>query len=173
MNVLLSWIAMFAAGAGTQALPASPHRAAFMAVSGDHEITLVATPGAIHFHATNPDAPGVPGQSPVFVTWQASGTKNNVWSLSLQASSSTFENCPGIPASAVTVSCMQTSVTGGSSACSPSFPLSTGPQVVAAGGQSETAATYQVSLQFTLADSWKYAAKPSCSLSVTYTANLP
>jgi len=140
--------------------------------------TLNVTPAAISFNAVNPGtAPTVPGSTSARITWQVlSGGAN--WSLKVQAASPSFANCPAIPISAVTVSCASASVSstvGGSANCAASFPLSTAPVQVAGGSEGAISFNYSVTVNFTLADSWKYAAatNPACSLSLTYTADVP
>jgi len=142
-----------------------------------NNFTLTVSPATITFTADNPGTlPVVAGSAATTASWTALGSGNN-WSLVVQAASPTFANCSTVPISAVTVSCSSVNVfgLGGSGSCSGSFPLSTTPQTVASGSEGLVSLTYSVTLSFKLADSWKYIAEtsPACSLSLTYTANVP
>jgi hypothetical protein len=109
------------------------------------------------------------------VTWQYTGTRNNTWNLTVQASAAAFANCPTVPVSAVTVTCASTTVSGGGAgACGAAFPLSTTAHVVASGTEGRNSDTYTVVINFTLADSWKYIAKtsPACSSTLSYVTTL-
>lgn len=129
-----------------------------------------ALPASLSFQASNPDAGAVSGSSPSSLSFSVlSGSHANNWTLSVQADSSSFDGCPTIPVAAVQVSCGTTSVgTGGTGTCSGSFPLSTSLQQVAGGAQADGTNTYTVSINFTLAESWRYVANPSCSTTLTY-----
>jgi hypothetical protein len=138
--------------------------------------TLNASPASISFNASNPQtSPVVAGSSTSSITWSIlSG--GDTWELTVQAASPSFTNCPFVPISAVTVTCASASVGsfGGSAACAGAFPLSTTPTRVAGGNEGVVALNYSVTLNFTLADSWKYIAEisPACSLSLTYKADV-
>jgi hypothetical protein len=135
-----------------------------------------ATPGTISFQAANPDGGAVSGSAPGNVTWMVlSGSHLQNWSLSVQAGSSTFTGCPTIPISAIHVSCGSASVSGGSGtgACSGSFPLSTTAQQVAGGAEGDGTKSYSVSVNFTLAESWRYVANSGCIITLTYSVNAP
>jgi hypothetical protein len=139
--------------------------------------TVTVTPPTISFNATNPGvSPVVAGSSASNVSWNVISGGNN-WSLRVQASTPTFTGCPSIPISAVTVSCSAASVgsLGGSATCAAPFQLSTAEAQVAGGSEGAIAYNYSVTVSFTLADSWKYVAKttPACTLSLTYTADVP
>lgn len=171
-------VVLFAAIAqGRHPAPASRVRS-FATISPQaSSFTVNVTPASISFNATNPDSvPVVAGNASASVTWQALSGGNN-WNLKVQASSPSFANCPAVPVSAVRVSCSSASVgsLGGSAACSGSFPLSTAAQQVAGGAEGVVAYNYSVTITFTLADSWKYIAEtnPACSLTLTYTADVP
>jgi hypothetical protein len=74
------------------------------------------------------------------------------------------------------VSCISAATNmGRSGGCSQAFALSTSPQVVAGGNQAGSTSSYSVMVGFALADNWKYIAEtsPACSLSLSYTANVP
>jgi hypothetical protein len=132
---------------------------------------VTVSPSNISFTASNPDGGAVSASSPATLSWQVlSGSHLQTWNVSLQASSSTFSNCPTIPVSAVQVRCSTASVSGGggSGSCGGSFPLSTTLQQAAGGVQGDNTNTYTVYLTFTLAESWRYTANSSCSLSITY-----
>jgi len=96
------------------------------------------------------------------------------WTLTAQAGAASFTGCATVPASAVTVTCASTSVTGGggTGSCSGSFTLSSSPQQVAGGLEGNS---YTVTLNFKLTDRWRYiaATTPSCTLTLTYTVNAP
>ncbi len=138
--------------------------------------SLSATPGTISFQASNPDAGMVSGSSPGSLTWMVlSGSHLQNWTLSVQAGSSSFAGCPTIPVAAIQVSCSSAHVSGGggTGACSGSFPLSTTLQQTAAGVEGDGTNSYSISLNFTLAESWRYIADPSCTITITYTVNAP
>ena len=129
------------------------------------------SPGTITFTASNPDAGSVAGSAPATINWLVSaGSHLQSWSISLQAATSTFANCPTIPISAVQVRCSTASVSGGggSGTCGGSFPLSTTLQQSAAGAQGDNSNSYTVLLNFTLAENWRYAVNSSCTLTITY-----
>lgn len=139
--------------------------------------TLTVSPATISFSAVNPGtSPAVAGSSTATAQWTALGSGNN-WTLTVQAAAPSFSNCSAVPVSAVTVTCSSTSVfgLGGSGSCAGSFPLSITPQVVASGSEGLVSLEYTVTISFTLSDSWKYIAEtnPACTLSLTYTANVP
>ena len=140
--------------------------------------TLTVNPATITFSATNPGTiPVVAGSSSVIATWSALASGNN-WSLTVQATTPTFTNCSTVPVSAVTVSCSAPSITGlgGSANCAAASPLSnTRAVTVASGSEGTISWSYSVTISFTLADSWSYIAEtsPACTLSLTYTANVP
>ena len=75
--------------------------------------------------------------------------------------------------SAVTVSCSGATAggSGGSGTCGSSFPLSTSLQPIAGGVEGDGTNMYTTTLTFTLAESWRYMANPSCSLNLTYSVN--
>ena len=163
-------ILLFASG------PKPPLRA-FVVTPACGPIIVTATPATITFSAANPDSPAVAGNAAATITWQVKGEPHRRWNLSIQSDAASFGNCPAIPVSAVLASCSRAAVNppgGGSGVCSSTAPLSGSPQVVAAGDQSSAAnAFYQVNLNFTFSDSWKYIAQmsPPCTLSLTYTVN--
>ena len=157
--------------------PARKARALAAAPQASGNFTLNVTPATISFAATNPGTvPVVAGSAAATASWTALGS-GHTWSLTAQATSSTFTNCPTVPVSAVQVTCATVSVTGvgGSGSCAGSFPLSTSPQVVASGSEGLIALSYTTTVTFTLADSWKYIAQtsPACTISLTYVANVP
>jgi hypothetical protein len=104
-----------------------------------------------------------------------SGSHLQNWSLSVQAGSNTFVGCPTIPISAIHVNCGTTYVSGGSGtgACNGSFPLSTSAQQVAGGAEGDGTQSYSVSVNFTLAESWRYVANSGCTITLTYSVNAP
>lgn len=142
--------------------------------------TLTVSPATITFNATNPaTVPVVAGSAAATATWTAlSVFDNGNWSLTVQAAAPTFTNCSWVPVSAVTVTCASASVggIGGTASCAGAFPLSTTPQTVASGSVGGVVSyNYSVTINYTLADSWKYIAEtsPACSLSLNYLANVP
>ena len=165
-----------AIAAGRGNVSASKRHVWDAAATPDH-FTVTVTPATLTFTASNPGtAPVVAASSPTFVSWQVVSGGSN-WSLRVKANSPHFANCPTVPVSAVTVSCASASVlpAGGTSGCSGPFALSTADTQVAGGSEGPTAYAYSVTINFTLADSWKYIAEtiPACSLSLTYKADVP
>ena len=137
---------------------------------------LAVSPATISFSATDPDtAPSVAGNSSATVSWSITGgSPSNTQSLSVQAGGSTFTGCNTVPVSAVTVTCGTTSSTRGPvPTCSAAFTLSTAVQTLASGKEANGNASYTVVINYTLADSWKYVASPSCTLNLTYTLVAP
>ncbi len=137
---------------------------------------LSATPGTISFQAANPDLGMVSGSSPGSLTWMVlSGSHSQNWTLSVQAASSAFTGCETVPVSAVRVSCGAATVSGGggTGACNTAFPLSTTAQQIAGGAEGDGTKNYSVSINFTLAESWRYVPNSSCPITLTYTVNAP
>jgi len=136
--------------------------------------SLSATPAAISFQASNPDSGVVQGSAPTILSWSVlNGSHLQNWSLSLQAGSNTFAGCPTIPVSAVVASCTAASAsgTGGTGSCGLSVPLSTTLQQIAGGAEGDETSSYTVSINFTLAESWRYVANSSCTITLTYSIN--
>jgi hypothetical protein len=135
-----------------------------------------ATPGTISFQATNPELGQVAGSSPGSLTWSIlSGSHLQNWTLSVQSATSSFTGCPTIPVSAVQVSCgiASASGAGGTGVCSGSFPLSTTAQQIAGGAEGDGTGSYSVSMNFTLAESWRYVPSSACTITLTYSVNAP
>jgi hypothetical protein len=109
--------------------------------------------------ATQPSASGT-------VVYQF-GIKNLFpWFFTVSAPA-TFD-CPGVPASAVSVSCVSVASAKGDGMCDAgSFPLGTTPVQLAHGATGNGNTSYTVTLQFTFNDDWQYQAG-SCNLSITY-----
>jgi hypothetical protein len=154
-----------------------PHAMGASPLAGAN-FTLSVSPATINFSATNPGTvPVVAGSATATASWSTLSIGGGNWTLTVQAASPAFANCPTVPVSAVTVSCSSATVAGlgGSGACAGSFPLSTTPQVVASGAEGIVSLNYSVIIGFTLADSWKYIAEtsPACSIALTYVANVP
>ena len=172
-------IAVFAAAAvaGQRARPVvQPRTAASVQPLAGTTFPLSVVPATVTFQATDPDTSTVAGGSPASVSWTYNGQWFANWTLTVQAPSAYLTNCPGIPASAITVTCSSSSANNfGSASCAGAFPLSTTPQVVASGLEGVLAPSYQIQISYTLSDTWKRAAQlsPSCSLSLTYIATLP
>jgi hypothetical protein len=139
---------------------------------------LSAVPGTIGFNSSDPDTGPVAGGTPATVSWTVhQGNNNQNWTLSVQSGSASFTGCGTVPVSAVTVACTSAVVGGGGTgACNPPFSLSTSPQQVAGGKESGPGnRSYVVTLTFTFSDSWRYVAarNPACTLTLTYTADVP
>jgi hypothetical protein len=102
-----------------------------------------------------------------------SGSHTLNWTISLKAAASTFSGCSTIPISAVQVSCSVASVSGGggNGGCSGSLPLSTTLQQVAGGAEGDGTNSYSVTINFTLAESWRYLVNSSCTMTITYSVN--
>ena len=134
---------------------------------------LTATPGTISFSATNPLGGAVTGSSAATLSWLVANQNNNIWTLSVQALASSFTSCATVPVTAVTATCVAASVSGskGSATCATSFTLSTVANQIANGTQANGNQTYTVQINYTLAESWRYVANSSCTLSLTYTVN--
>jgi hypothetical protein len=136
--------------------------------------SLLASPGTINFQANNPDLVMVAASSPATVTWVVTGGHAaSQWNLAVQSGSSSITGCPTVPLSAVRVTCASASVSGGAGtgSCSGAFDLSTSPQQIAAGQQGDGNNNYSVSINFALAESWRYVANPSCTFTLTYSVN--
>lgn len=179
-------IALLAAAAAA-VRPAGPgaarrlHTAASVKPMANSNFTLTVNPATITFTTTsNPGTtPVVAGSSAATASWTAfSIFDTSNWTLTVNATAASLSNCPWIPVSAVTVTCSSAAVggLGATGACSGAFPLSTTPQQVAGGAVGGLFSyNYTVTINFTLADSWKYIAEqsPACSLSLNYLANVP
>jgi hypothetical protein len=141
-----------------------------LASAGDIQ-SIYASPGSIGFVAPDPDTP--PAPVPATLTWKTHGGGPD-YSVTVQAGASHFENCPGVPVSAVRVACVSIDQPG-EGACAPPFPLSASPRLLATGPQKPGNRTFTISLTFTFADRWRYVAalSPLCSLSLTYVVNAP
>lgn len=142
--------------------------------------TMSATPATIQFTANDPGS-AVAGNSTATVKWTVTaGVRNNTWTLSVYANSTTFTGCTTVPASAVGVSCSSASVTSGGGAtatCQSGGPFTlptTAPgQQVASGHEGNAnSSTFTVVLNYRFTDSWEYIAN-TCPLTITYTANAP
>ena len=138
--------------------------------------TLTAIPGTISFTAVNPDSGAVSGSSVATVQFLVlSGSPSRNWTVNARTAGSSFTGCSTVPVSAVTVTCASAAVTGsggsGSASCGGAFPLSTVDQQVAGGVQKNGTGSYTVQINFTLAESWRYVANSSCTLSILYTVN--
>jgi len=163
-------------GAHAGTLRMGPVRAPVSRLAFATIAALSATPGTISFSAANPNSGTVSGSSSGTVTWTVLlGSHLQHWTVGVQAGSATFVGCSSIPVSAVQVSCSSGSVSGGggTAACSGSFPLSTTLQTIAGGFEGDLVNSYSVSLNFTLAESWRYVAGSSCSITLTYSVNAP
>lgn len=136
---------------------------------------VAVNPSTISFTATDPDLGNFSGSSPATVTWQTNGGVNShPWTLGVAASTPNFSSCATVPLSAIKVSC--SNVTGGNTpgTCAAPIQLSTALTTIASGkGDTGVNSPYSVTINFTLADSWRYIAEqsPPCTLNVTYTIN--
>jgi len=137
---------------------------------------LTISPSTITFSSSNPNVTPRNGNSTATIQWNMQGNATALFSLTVQAASSSMSGCAAVPVSAIEVQCtaFTTGANGASGSCnSGRFALSTSPQTIASGakqgnGQSgNTAAT----VSFTFTDAWKYPASSSCSLQLTYTVN--
>jgi hypothetical protein len=173
MSHLLFITVLLASVAGKPVSPPARPRAIVLPAAAPQIVTMTATPGTINFSAANPDSPLVAGSAPASIHWFQNGQSRRTWTLSVQSSTATFTNCPRVPVSAVTVTCSGISVNGTSQPCGPAVNLSTTPQVVANGLEGAGLAYFNVTLTFTLTDSWTYSAElnPKCALSLTYNGN--
>jgi len=137
---------------------------------------LRATPNTIPFTANNPGGT-VAGGSVATVTWNVlQGRNGEMWSLNAGTTSSSFDGCTSVPASAVSVKCVSASVDGGgqaSAGCNgagfANLPNTLPGLTVARGNTGDAGShNYSVMLSYELADSWRYIPK-TCPLNVTYT----
>lgn len=138
--------------------------------------SLLATPGSISFSASNPNSATVAGSSAASLSWLVVGGSHlQTWSVSVQAGGSYFSGCSTVPVSAVSVGCASASVGGGggTGSCSGPFTLTTAAQQVAGGAEGDGLQSYFVLINYTLAESWRYVANASCTLTLTYTVNAP
>jgi hypothetical protein len=180
---MTGWLSIALLGAMVAKPPLVPLRktpAADPEPDAGPNFTLTVTPATIAFAATNPTTlPVVTGTPQAAAAWRARGSGNAyTWTLMVNSAATTFTNCPTVPVSAVTVTCTATTVTAGYYAtanCAAPFKLSTTATTVASGADSNHTLNYTATITFTLADSWKYIAEtsPACTLSLTYTANVP
>jgi len=142
------------------------------AYSGTQIHSILATPATITFLATDPDSPTL--TVPVTVQFRTTGGSNTkAWQLDLQATSgANMVGCPSaIPINKIQVSCVSSSVdNGGTGVCAAPFNLSTGLQPIASGMEGTgNAVPYQVVLNFTFQDSWRYiATNTACSVTLNY-----
>ena len=135
---------------------------------------LTVTPGVISFPPSAPDSGTVAASSGAALSWSVEGgSPLQTWNVSVQSDSETFAGCTNVPVSAVTVACASATVEGGggTGACGASATLSTVARQVAGGAQGSGTQNYRVQLNYLLAESWRYVANPSCTLTVTYTVN--
>jgi hypothetical protein len=169
MGQWLSIVAMLASSAG-KVTPTVAPRTALVQPQAGGTVTMYATPATISFASTDPDQGLVSGSSASTLYWFYNGTKGKTWSVSAQSGASSFSGCSTVPVSAVTATCSSIQVNGASQPCGGAVALSTAPQVIASGTEAAGFVYYQVTLTFTLTDSWKYIAKtsPACSLTLTY-----
>ena len=140
-----------------------------------------ASPASISFAANNPGN-NIAGSSVATVTWVRAGKPGGTWTLNVRANSATFTGCTTVPSSAVSVMCSSAthSLTSqnGSAACSAGSFItlpSTAPGVQLAGGAIASTGnagnqtdTFTVTLNYRLADSWRFLPN-MCPLSLTYT----
>ncbi len=146
-------------------------QAAGLTPAADSISGLTAQPSSVSFMASDPDA--APPAVPVTLTWHGHGDGPD-FIVTVQAGAASFDNCGTVPASAVTVTCTNVDGRNGGT-CMPPFHLSAFPQVVATGGQAPGNRSYNVSINFTFSDSWRFQAalNPLCSLTLNYVVNAP
>jgi hypothetical protein len=135
--------------------------------------SLVIAPPTFTLTAGNPEA-GATGVASV--SWDLSkGKPNKDWNLLVRADAASLANCPGVPLSALRVSCTSVQSVGSGNptgSCSMSgTTLTTTDIMLARGNRGGREATFTVNVGLAFTDSWKYAASNSCSISITYTLN--
>src|SRR5437763_15629447 len=94
------------------------------------------SPSTITFSSPNPDVTPANGSSTATIQWSMQGNPTALFSLTVQATSSSMTGCAAVPVSAIQVQCtaFTTGATGASGGCSSgSFALSTSPQTIASG----------------------------------------
>ncbi|MFN0102526.1 MAG: hypothetical protein ACKV2U_10605 [Bryobacteraceae bacterium] len=136
--------------------------------------SLTAAPGTISFTAASPESGAVSGSSAATLNWSVlSGSHFQTWTVSVQAAASSFTGCATVPVTAVSVACASAAVGGGAGtgSCGGAFALSTVAQQVAGGAEGDGNQAYSVQINYTLAESWRYVANASCTLTLTYTVN--
>ena len=99
----------------------------------------------------------------------ANSIATNNWTLNVQAAANTFTGCSTAPVAAVQAACAGASA--GASCAGSAVPLSTSPQAIASGKQAN--GTYSITINFTLAESWRYVANSACTIIITYSINAP
>jgi hypothetical protein len=158
-----------------QPIPVSPLAAQGGFTDVDH---LLATPSSIPFTANDPGGE-IAGGSIATITWSVSQGKNGqTWTLSVGTTSSSFNGCTTVPASAISVKCVSASVSSGgqsTAGCNltsfTTLPSRLPGLQVASGNEGNSAShNYTVVLSYQLADSWRYIAN-TCPLTVSYTVN--
>ncbi|MCL5742367.1 MAG: hypothetical protein M1541_00360 [Acidobacteria bacterium] len=172
--LFLMFLAMRADGSGGTARPRRVARAApVMAPGGKLQGSITVTPASLQFQSDDPDRGEVPAVTPATVSWRLNGNDGLPWTLTVQAASPSFENCPAVPVSAVRVTCLAADQHRGVPFCSASFPLSPSPQLVAGGPQISGTKLYTVEIEFALSDTWRYTAavNPQCAINLTYTVD--
>ncbi len=115
------------------------------------------SPASVTFAAANPTTtPSVSGSSTVTLSFSLTGGKTSrTWDIQLKSTTATFAGCTTVPLSAITATCG--SVTGGTGGtCAGGFAVSTTNTLVASGNEANATSSYSVTLNFNLADDWKY-----------------
>lgn len=138
--------------------------------------SLTANPSTISFTAANPNGGAVSGSASASISWRLLGGSHlRTWGTTVHASDTSFTGCPTVPVSAVTAACVSATVDGrfGTGSCGGSFALSTVATQLAGGLEGDGVQSYSVLVQYTLAESWRYVANPSCQLTLTYTVTAP
>lgn len=119
--------------------------------------TATATPAVISISTT----PNTAGSVTVILNWDGRNNGNDVY----VSASGTFPNCPQVPLSAVTVSCV--AAPQGNCTVTTPTPLSAGQLLVASRVKAKR--SNDLTLAYSFTDSWSYAAKICTGLTVTYT----
>ena len=115
------------------------------------------SPASVTFAAANPTTtPSVSGSSTVTLNFSLTGGNSaRTWNIQLKSTTATFAGCTTVPLSAITATCG--SVTGGTGGtCAGGFAVSTTNTQVASGTETTGSASYSVTVNFALADDWKY-----------------
>jgi hypothetical protein len=138
--------------------------------------SFTATPSAITFTANNPGGTVTANQTATVQFTISSSSNNSTWTLSAGTAATSFTGCTTVPASAITVKCLSAANTGGgqgNAACNATafttLPSTLPGLQVASGKQGNQTPIVTVTLNYQIADSWKYVAN-ICPLTVTYTA---
>lgn len=138
------------------------------------------TPTALSFAAADPDQGG-PAPQLVSIAIRLERTAvQRPWTLYVESETEAMAGCGSIPASALTAACSSANHDSGNNsgkaycAASP-VQVSTSRAVVAYGNQGNRDHNLWITLQISMADSWRYQAalSPACTISLRYTLDAP